>query len=72
MKQKFQDSAAIAKYVAARDFAAEFYRCFLGDGVVPCPMFEALRSARQKIAGTQTWAAYQHYGSPSSRAFRSR
>lgn len=57
---------------AARDFANEFYRYLLGDGMAPTPMFEAIRKARQKIAGTQTWAAYQHYGSPYSRVFRSR
>jgi len=56
----------------ARDFASEFYRYLLGDGMAPCPIFEAIRKARQKIAATQTWGAYQHYGSPSSRVFRSR
>jgi CHAT domain-containing protein len=54
----------------ARDFAEEFYKNLLGDGTGPCPMFEAIRLARQRIAGTRTWGAYQHYGSPSSRAFR--
>lgn len=58
--------------VPARDFAEEFYRNLLGDGVLPSPMYEAIRRARQKIASTQTWGAYQHYGSPSSRVFRSR
>jgi len=58
--------------VPARDFALEFYRHLLGDGTPPAPMYQAIRKARQKIASTQTWGAYQHYGSPSSRVFRAR
>jgi CHAT domain len=56
---------------AARDFAEELYRCLLGDGVPPMVMFHATRRARQRIAKTQTWAAYQHYGGPYFRLFRS-
>jgi hypothetical protein len=59
--------------VPARDFANEFYRYLLGDDILsPSPMYEAIRKARQKIAGTQTWGAYQHYGSPSTRVFRAK
>ncbi len=49
---------------AASDFAEELYRNLLGDGVPIVQMFEALRSARRRIADTMTWGAYQHYGDP--------
>lgn len=54
--------------VPARDFALEFYSHLLKGE----PMFESIRQARKKIADSDTWAAYQHYGSPISRVFRSR
>ena len=55
----------------SRDFAVELYRNLLGDGVPVSPMYEAIRRARKQIAETHTWGAYQHYGSPWFRLFRS-
>ncbi len=49
---------------AASDFAEELYRNLLGDGVPIVQIYEALRSARRRIADTMTWGAYQHYGDP--------
>jgi CHAT domain-containing protein len=55
----------------SRDFALELYRQLLGDKVPAAPMHEALRRAREKIAENRTWSAYQHYGNPYFRLFRS-
>ena len=49
---------------AASDFAEELYRNLLGDGVPIVQMYEALRSARRRIATSMSWGAYQHYGDP--------
>jgi len=54
----------------ASDFAAELYMHLLGDGVPVAVMFEALRSARRRIAYSTTWGAYQHYGDPYFRLFK--
>jgi hypothetical protein len=57
--------------IPLRDFAVELYTNLIGLGVPESPIYESLRRARQKIAHTQTWGAYQHYGNPYFRLFRS-
>jgi pimeloyl-ACP methyl ester carboxylesterase len=57
--------------VPSSSFALELYRNLLGDRVPVSPMYEALRRARQRIVDTHTWGAYQHYGNPYFRLFRS-
>jgi pimeloyl-ACP methyl ester carboxylesterase len=66
---------------ASRQFAVTLYGGLLGlrrqDGQYVkgpvLPMHEAMRAARRAVAttsaGTRTWAAYQHYGSPFMRLF---
>jgi hypothetical protein len=66
---------------ASRQFALTLYGGLLGlqrrDGQYErgamLPMHSAMRAARRAIAttsaGTRTWAAYQHYGSPFLRLF---
>ena len=56
----------------ARLFATTLYERLLGlDGAAgqPAPMYEAMQSARRKVAaakggGARSWGAYQHYGDP--------
>ncbi len=55
---------------AALQFAVELYTYLLGDGTAPVETYEAMRQARRKIAGTNTWGAYQHYGNPNFRLLR--
>jgi pimeloyl-ACP methyl ester carboxylesterase len=67
---------------ASRQFALTLYAHLLGLKLSPegppepgqaVPMYLAMQQARRAIAttsrGTQTWAAYQHYGSPFFRFF---
>jgi hypothetical protein len=67
---------------ASRRFALTLYAHLLGLKLMPegppeagqvVPMYVAMQQARRAIAttsrGTQTWAAYQHYGSPFFRFF---
>jgi len=73
--------------LAARQFATELYSRLLGLTKVdaergrwspadPVPMYLAMRDARVAIAntgaGSRTWGAYQHYGSPHYRIFQRR
>jgi hypothetical protein len=55
---------------AALQFALELYTYLLGDGTAPVEICQAMKLARRKIVGTQTWGAYQHYGNPNFRLLR--
>jgi pimeloyl-ACP methyl ester carboxylesterase len=58
----------------SRDFALKLYAELLGDNPegIASNIYTALREARRQIVSTKTWAAYQHYGNPYFRLFRSR
>ena len=56
---------------AALSFALALYENLLGAGAgSPAPMWQSMREARQAIASTPSWAAYQHYGNPYYQLFR--
>lgn len=55
---------------AALRFALELYTYLLGDGTARVEICQAMKMARRKIVGTQTWGAYQHYGNPTFRLLR--
>ncbi len=57
---------------AALSFALALYENLLGADGSPLPMWESMRQARQAIASTPSWAAYQHYGNPYFQLFRAR
>lgn len=59
------DSAALA-------FALALYDNLLGTNAPAAPMWQSMREARQAIAATPSWAAYQHYGNPYFQLFRAR
>jgi pimeloyl-ACP methyl ester carboxylesterase len=55
---------------AALTFSRTLYETLLGPAAAPAPMWRAMRRARQSIAHSACWAAYQHYGDPYFRLLR--
>jgi pimeloyl-ACP methyl ester carboxylesterase len=55
---------------AALTFSRTLYETLLGAAAGPAPMWRAMREARQAIAQSPCWAAYQHYGDPYFRLIR--
>ncbi len=55
---------------AAVTFSRTLYETLLGPAAAPAPMWRAMRRARQAIAHSACWAAYQHYGDPYFRLLR--
>ena len=55
---------------AALTFSRTLYQTLLGSAAVPAPIWRAMREARQAIAQSPCWAAYQHYGDPYFRLIR--